>query len=141
MLTGTLAFSSRLAAQCLVRADSIRPIFDAGGKVAGFVFPKLDAQKYAQLTNERVPALNKVVDGLKAENELLARRAQLQDTVVSMLQRNEHDLKSVGDKLNDALEKQSLAIDIQKSQLKAANREKWMWRGVAFASIAGLILK
>lgn len=132
---------SKAQAQCLVRPDSIIPIVNREGAVTGFVFPKLDAQKYEHYTNVLVPELRTALDGLRQENELLSRKAQLQDTVVTLLQQNEGDLKTVVNKLDTALDKQETIIGIQKSQLKAANREKWLWRGVAGVAVAALVLK
>lgn len=136
-----ILFSSRAPAQCLVNPDSIRPIFSSSGTVAGFVFPKRDAQKYEQMNNVLLPQLTQALDGLKQENDLLTRKAQLQDTVVGLLQKNESDLKNVVGKLDSALDKQETIIGIQRSQIKAANREKWLWRGVAGIAVAAVILK
>ena len=132
---------SKAQAQCLVRPDSITPIVSRDGVVTGFVFPKVDAQKYEHYTNVLVPELRTALEGLRQENELLTRKATLQDTIASMLQKNEDDLKTVVGKLDTALDKQETIIGIQKSQLKAANREKWLWRGVAGVAVAALVLK
>ncbi|HEX6558958.1 MAG TPA: hypothetical protein VF021_05830 [Longimicrobiales bacterium] len=93
------------------------------------------------MNNVLLPQLTQALDGLKQENDLLTRKAQLQDTVVGLLQKNESDLKNVVGKLDSALDKQETIIGIQRSQIKAANREKWLWRGVAGIAVAAVILK
>ena len=131
---------SRLQAQCLVNPDSIKPILNRG-VVVGYIFPKFDAQRYEQLVNELVPTLEAALTGAKQENELLTKKADLQTNVVQLLQTNETQLKSVVTKLETALDKQETIITIQQGQIRAANREKWLWRGLAGVAVAAVILK
>jgi hypothetical protein len=135
------ALCSKAQAQCLVNPDSIKPIVNRDGAVIAFVFPKRDAQKYEHYSNVLVPSLRSALQGLEQENVLLTRKAQLQDTVVGLLQKNEGDLKNVVGKLDTALDKQETIIRVQQTQLKAANREKWVWRGLAGVAVTALILK
>ena len=105
------------------------------------MFPKRDAQRYEHYSNTLLPDLSRALTGLQQENALLQNRAQLQDTVVNLLQRNENDLKDVVGRLDRVLDKQETIIDIQRSRLKSANREKWLWRGVATLAVVAAVLK
>ena len=126
---------SRLQAQFPVDQTRIVPVVDKQGTAVGFIFPKVDAQKYEHYSNQLIPLLKERVTGLENEIELYKTKTAMQDSIILLIRENEKDLKDVASKLERALNTQEEIIKHKDKQIKAARLETWIWRGLGGAAV------